>query len=112
MNNTLTKPTTAGMIKRDWHMIDAKEQTLGRAATQIARLLMGKHKPYFVRHLDVGDYVVVINAKDVKVTGKKETQKSYHRHSGYPGGYRSETLAELRARRPEEIVMRAVKGML
>lgn len=110
--NVQTQPTTAAMIKREWHLIDVKGQTLGRAATQIARLLMGKQKPYFVRYLDVGDYVVVINAKDVRVTGKKEEKKVYHRHSGYPGGYRAETLAELRERRPEEVVRRAVKGML
>ena len=109
---TQTQPTTEAMIKRDWHLIDVNGQTLGRAATQIARLLMGKQKPYFVKHLDVGDYVVVVNAKHVKVTGKKEEQKVYHRHSGYPGGYRAETLLELRERRPEEIVRRAVAGML
>ncbi len=93
-------------------MIDAKGQTLGRIGTQIATLLMGKAKPYFVRNLDCGDYVVVVNAKDVKVTGKKELQKTYYRHSGYPGGFKSETLKELRARKPEEIITHAVKGML
>jgi large subunit ribosomal protein L13 len=107
-----TQPTTQQQIKRTWHLIDAKEQTLGRLASQIAQLLMGKTKPYFVRNLDCGDYVVVTNAKDVKVTGKKEEQKYYARHSGYPGGFKSETLRELRERRPEAIIMRAVKGML
>ncbi len=99
-------------IKRAWHLIDAKNQTLGRLSTQIARLLMGKNKPEFVTYLDNGDHVVVINAKDIKVTGKKETQKVYFRHSGYPGGARSETLAKLRIRKPEEIVIHAVSGMV
>ncbi len=108
----ITKSTKADDIKRSWHMIDAKGQTLGRIGTQIATLLMGKAKPYFVRNLDCGDYVVVVNAKDVKVTGKKELQKTYYRHSGYPGGFKSETLKELRARKPEEIITHAVKGML
>lgn len=108
----ITKSTKADDIKREWHMIDAKGQTLGRIGTQIATLLMGKAKPYFVRNLDCGDYVVVVNAKDVKVTGKKELQKTYYRHSGYPGGFKSETLKEMRERKPEEIITHAVKGML
>lgn len=107
-----TKATKAGDLKREWHVIDLKGQTLGRAGTKIAGLLMGKSKPYFVRNLDCGDYVVVLNAKDIKVTGKKEVQKTYNRHSGYPGGFTSETLKELRVRKPEEIIMHAVKGML
>lgn len=93
-------------------MIDVKGETLGRISTKIALLLMGKSKPYFVRHLDCGDFVVVINARDVKATGKKEEQKSYVRHSGYPGGFRSESLRELRIRKPEDIITHAVKGML
>ena len=93
-------------------MIDLKGEMLGRVATKIALLLMGKRKPYFVRNLDCGDLVVLINAKEVKVTGKKEEKKTYARHSGYPGGFKSETLRELRARKPEEIIMHAVKGML
>lgn len=108
----ITKSTKADDIKREWHVIDAKDKTLGRIGTQIATLLMGKGKPYFVRNLDCGDFVVVLNAKDVKVTGKKETQKTYYRHSGYPGGFKSETLKELRSRKPEEIITHAVKGML
>jgi len=112
MNQAFTQPTRLGTVKRDWHLIDVKEQTLGRIGTKIAHLLMGKGKPYFVRNLDVGDYVVVLNAKDVKVTGRKEEQKNYYRHSGYPGGFRKETLKELRSRRPEEIIRHAVKGML
>lgn len=108
----MTKPTKASEIKREWHLVDVKGQTLGRVATKIAHLLMGKGKPYFVRNLDLGDYVVVVNAKDVKVTGKKEEDKKYYRHSGYPGGFKVESLKELRARKPEEIIRHAVKGML
>lgn len=108
----MLKPTRQSEIKRDWHLVDAKGQILGRLATVIAGLLMGKTKPYFVRHLDCGDFVVVINAKDVKVTGKKEKQKIYTRYSGYPGGLKRETLGQLRQRYPEKIIMEAVKGML
>jgi large subunit ribosomal protein L13 len=107
-----TKAVKASDIKRVWHLIDVKDKTLGRISTEIARLLMGKSKPYFVRNLDVGDYVVVINAKFVKVTGKKEEAKTYARHSGYPGGFRSQTLREMRASKPEDIIKHAVKGML
>lgn len=99
-------------MKKSWHLIDAKDQILGRLATKIARLLTGKDKVEYVPYLDVGDYVVVINARDVATTGKKERQKIYYRHSGYPGGLKAETLRELRKRRPEEIIRRAVKGML
>jgi|SRR5581483_9903984 len=108
----LTQATKANEIKRIWHLIDVKDKTLGRVGSEIAQLLMGKSKPYFVRNLDCGDYVVVINAKDVKSTGNKEEQKKYYRHSGYPGGFKVETLKELRVRKPEEIIMHAVKGML
>ena len=107
-----TQPTKEADIKRAWHVIDAKGKILGRLSTQIAQLLMGKSKPYFVRNLDCGDYVVVINAKEIKVTGKKETEKAYQRHSMYPGGFRSETFKELQSRRPEEVIVRGVKGML
>ena len=99
-------------IKHDWHLIDIKEETLGRIATRVAGLLMGKSKPYFVKNLDCGDYVVVVNAKEVKVTGNKEKNKKYYRHSGYPGGFRQETLGELRQRKPTEIIKHAVSGML
>lgn len=99
-------------IERKWHLVDVKDQILGRSATRIARFLIGKDKVEYVPHQDVGDSVVVINAKEVGVTGKKEKQKTYYRHSGYPGGLRAETLGELRKRRPEEIIRRAVKGML
>lgn len=108
----MTQSTSEKDIVREWHIFDLSDKTLGRIATQIARILMGKQKPHFVRNLDCGDYIVVINAAVIKVTGKKEEQKVYQRHSGYPGGFRSETLKELRARRPEEVIRRAVKGML
>jgi large subunit ribosomal protein L13 len=99
-------------IERAWHLVDAKDQILGRLATKIVRLLSGKDKVAYVPYLDGGDHVVVINAAEIAVTGKKEKQKTYYRHSGYPGGLRSEALEELRQRRPEEIIRRAVKGML
>jgi len=99
-------------IKHFWHLIDANGQILGRLASEIATLLMGKHKPYFVPHLDCGDYVVVINAKEIKVTGKKEAQKQYYRHSGYPGGFRQVTLKEQMAKDPRKIIEHAVAGML
>lgn len=102
----------AERVKRRWHLVDAKGQVLGRLASKVARLLLGKDKAERVPYLDVGDHVVVINAAAIAVTGKKETQKVYYRHSGYPGGLRSETLGELRGRRPEEIIRRAVLGML
>lgn len=110
--NKVTKPTKISDIKRQWHLIDAKKKVLGRLATEVAGLLMGKGKAYFVRNLDCGDYVVITNGKEVVVTGKKEEGKKYYRHSGYPGGFKSETLRDLRGRRPEEIVRHAVKGML
>ena len=104
--------TKAKEIVRGWHLIDVDGKILGRISTEIANLLMGKSKPYFVRNLDCGDFVVVINSKNVKVTGNKEQKKVYYRHSGYPGGFKSETLAALRARKPEDIIIHAVKGML
>jgi len=107
-----TKATKLGEIKRAWHLIDVNDKILGRSATGIALLLMGKSKPYFIKNLDCGDYVVVINAKNIKVTGKKESAKMYYRHSGYPGGLKAESLSKLRDRKPEEILKHAVKGML
>lgn len=107
-----TKPTLQKDISRKWHVIDLKDKILGRESTEIARLLMGKGKPYFVRNLDVGDYVVVVNAKKVKLTGKKEEQKIYYSVSGYPGGLSRETVKEKRARKPEDIIYHAVSGML
>lgn len=108
----MTSATKLGDIKRVWHLIDVKGKTLGRVSTEIAKLLTGKAKPYFVRHLDCGDFVVVINAKDIAVTGKKEDKKMYYRHSGYPGGFKAESLRDLRVRKPEEVMYHAVKGML
>lgn len=112
MNQKMTVSTKASDIKREWHLVDLKNKNLGRSSTEIAKVLMGKSKPYFVRNLDCGDYVVVVNAKYVLVTGKKEQQKKYYRYSGYPGGLRQETLGDLRKRRPEEVIRHAVKGML
>lgn len=109
------KPTAATkekQVKREWHLVDVKGNILGRSATKIANLLMGKQKPYFVKSMDCGDFVVVINAKDVKVTGGKETKKVYTRYSGYPGGLKKETLGDLKERRPDQIIVRAVSGML
>ena len=99
-------------IKRDWHVIDATDQVLGRLATRAARLLMGKHKPIFSRNLDVGDYVVIINADKVRVTGDKAKQKVYYRHSGYPGGLKSITYDKLMQTNPTRVIEHAVKGML
>lgn len=107
-----TRPTKKSDIKRVWHLVDAKDAILGRVSTRIAGLLMGKSKPYFINSLDCGDYVIVVNAKGVKVTGKKERQKIYTRYSGYPGGLRVETLKELRQRKPEEVIKHSVSGML
>lgn len=110
--NKITKATRISDIQRNWHLVDVKEETLGRISTRIANLLMGKSKPYFVRNLDCGDYVVVINSKDIKVTGKKETDKKYYRHSGFPGGFRVETFKDLMQKNPGEIIKHAVRGML
>jgi large subunit ribosomal protein L13 len=99
-------------IKREWHIVDAKGQTLGRLASQVAKLLMGKHKPIYSPHLDTGDYVIVLNAAKVKLSGKKAEQKLYYRHSGYPGGLRSLTFQELLSKHPTRVVEIAVKGML
>ena len=99
-------------IKREWHVIDATGQVLGRLATRVARLLMGKQKPIFSPNLDVGDYVVVINADKVRVTGEKAKQKVYYRHSGYPGGLKSITYDKLMQTNPTRAIEHAVKGML
>lgn len=107
-----TKSTKIKEVKRNWQLFDIKEKILGRSASDIALVLMGKNKPNFVRNLDLGDYVVVVNAKDVKVTGNKENLKKYYRHSGYPGGFREETYKELKNKKPEEIIRHAVFGML
>jgi large subunit ribosomal protein L13 len=102
----------ASEIERRWLVVDADGQTLGRLATRVARLLTGKHKPTYATHIDVGDHVIVINARKIRVTGDKLETITYARHSGYPGGFREEKLGHLLERRPEEVVRRAVKGML
>jgi large subunit ribosomal protein L13 len=99
-------------IEQTWYLLDAEGKTLGRLATQIADLLRGKGKPQYTPHIDTGDFVVVVNAERIHVTGNKLEQKLYYRHSGYPGGLRSRTLAEQLERRPEEVLRKAVKGML
>ena len=98
--------------QRDWYVVDAQGRALGRLATQIAETLRGKRKPEYTPHCDTGDFVVVVNAAKIKVTGSKLNDKLYHRHSGYPGGLRSRTLGEMLERRPEEVIRKAVKGML
>jgi len=107
-----TKPVKAKEIKRDWHLIDASSKILGRLAPEIVKLLQGKHKRNYVPYLDMGDYVVVINAKKVIVSGKKADQKIYTRYSGYPGGLKEISFNKLLEEKPEEIVKRAVSGML
>jgi len=99
-------------INRKWHLIDAKNKVLGRLTSEIAKILMGKNKSYFTPNLDTGDYVVVVNTKDVMLSGKKENQKKYYRHSGYPGGMRISTAAQVRTKKPEDLVKHAVVGML
>ena len=99
-------------IKREWHVIDATDKVLGRLANQIARLLMGKHKPIFSPSQDTGDFVVVINADKVRVTGNKAKQKMYYRHSGYPGGFKSIWLEKMMQEHPARVIEHAVKGML
>jgi large subunit ribosomal protein L13 len=99
-------------IDRQWYLVDAANQTLGRLASEVASVLRGKNKPSYTPHLDTGDFVIVINADKIRVSGNKPTQKLYRRHSGRPGGMKTETFAHLQARIPERIVEKAVKGML
>jgi len=101
-----------GEVARDWYLVDAEGKTLGRLATQIADTLCGKRKPQFTPHVDTGDFVIVVNAEKIAVTGNKLDQKRYYRHSGYPGGLRSRTLREQLERRPTEVLRTAVRGML
>jgi large subunit ribosomal protein L13 len=101
-----------GEITRRWYVVDAEGQTLGRLATRVADTLRGKGKPEYTPHVDSGDFVVIVNAEKIHVTGNKLDQKLYHRHSGYPGGLRSRTLREQLERRPTEVLRKAVKGML
>lgn len=102
----------AHTVHRDWYLIDATDRTLGRLASEIARRLRGKHKPEFTPHVDTGDYIVVVNAEKIRVTGKKLTDKIYHRHTGYIGNLKSVPLEKLLARAPERAIQYAVKGML
>jgi large subunit ribosomal protein L13 len=110
--STKTYNAKPGEITRDWYVVDASGQTLGRLATRIADTLRGKGKPQYTPHVDTGDFVVVVNAEKIAVTGNKLDQKRYYRHSGYPGGIRSRTLREQLDRRPTEVLRTAVKGML
>ena len=107
-----TYVATPATRERNWLVVDANGQTLGRLATQIADTLRGKNKPEYTPHCDTGDFVIVVNAEKISVTGNKRQEKRYYRHSGYPGGLRSRTLEEMLARRPEEVIRKAVKGML
>ena len=99
-------------VKRDWYVVDADGKTLGRLASEVARRLRGKHKPEYTPHVDTGDYIVVVNAGKVRVTGRKATDKMYHRHTGYIGNMRSMNFEKLRAKAPERIIELAVKGMM
>ena len=109
MKTFVATPSTA---ERNWYVVDATGQTLGRLATQLANVLRGKRKPEYTPHIDTGDFVVVVNAEKISVTGDKRHAKLYHRHSGYPGGLKTRTLQEMLDKRPEEVIRLAVKGML
>ena len=109
MSTYMPKP---GEVQANWHVVDASDQVLGRLAARVALILQGKHKPTYTPHVDTGDFVVVVNAEKISVTGNKRREKLYRRHSGYPGGLRERTLEEMLERRPEEVIRIAVKGML
>ncbi|QXD13800.1 50S ribosomal protein L13 [Rhodocaloribacter litoris] len=111
-NSFKTYSAKAGEIERRWYVIDAENQTVGRLASRVAAILRGKHKPVFTPHVDTGDFVIVINADKVRFTGKKETEKEYFYHTGYPGGEKVRTPKQMRERRPAFIVENAVRGML
>ena len=110
--NTKTYTPRESEIDRHWYVVDAADQTLGRLASRVARVLEGKHKPTYAAHLDTGDHVIILNASRIAVTSDKRETKLYIRHSGFPAGYKEETLGHLLERRPEEVIRRAVKGML
>ena len=110
--STRSVSTEAALAGRRWFIADARDQVLGRLATRIAMVLRGKHRPSFTPHVDGGDFVIVINAAAVRLTGKKETEKLYHRHTEYPGGVRTLSVAQMRAKHPDRIVRAAVEGML
>jgi large subunit ribosomal protein L13 len=99
-------------VRRSWLVVDADNKTLGRLATEVARRLRGKHKPEYTPHVDTGDYIIVVNAEKVRVTGKKTTDKIYYRHTGYPGGIKATSFEQMRDSHPERIIEKAVKGML
>ncbi len=99
-------------VERDWYVVDATDKTLGRLATEIARRLRGKHKPVYTPHVDTGDYIVVVNAEKVRVTGNKRTDKMYYRHTGFPGGIKEINFDKLMVRKPEMAIEKAVKGMM
>lgn len=107
-----TYTLTPATIKRDWYVVDATDKILGRLATEIAKRLRGKHKPQYTPHMDGGDYIVVVNAEKIKVTGNKRQDKIYYSHSGFPGGLKKINFAKLQEKSPEAIVKNAVKGML
>ena len=107
-----TYSAKAGEVQQDWYLVDASDKVLGRLATEIAHRLRGKHKPEFTPHMDTGDNIVVINAEKIKVTGGKMEGKIYYRHSGYPGGLKSQTFRELMEKHPERALNNAVKGMI
>ena len=107
-----TTSIRAEEITRDWYLVDADNQILGRLASRVAQILRGKNKPYFTPHMDMGDFVIIINAEKINVTGNKETKKTYFSHTGYPGGVKQKSLASVRKANPERILMNAVKGML
>lgn len=109
MATYMAKP---GEVERQWYVIDAEDKTLGRLASRIAEILRGKHKPTYTPHIDTGDFVIVVNAEKVKLTGNKWKQKKYYRHSGYPGGLKETTYEKLVQKKPELIIEKAVKGML
>lgn len=109
MKTFVAKPAE---IERKWFVVDAEGQTLGRLATQVATILRGKHKPIYTPHVDCGDYVIIINAEKIEVTGKKRTDKMYRWHTGYPGGLKERTFTEMLDRQPEKILYNAIKGML
>ncbi|ODC05145.1 50S ribosomal protein L13 [Terasakiispira papahanaumokuakeensis] len=109
MKTFSAKPQT---VTRDWYLVDATDLTLGRLSTELARRLRGKHKPEYTPHVDTGDYIVVINAEKVAVTGKKAQQKMYYRHTGFPGGLKETNFAKLIDHAPEQVIQKAVKGML
>ena len=112
VNSFKTFSATPSDIEREWHVVDAENQIVGRLASKVASILRGKHKPSYTPHMDTGDHVIVINADKVRFSGNKETDKEYFRHTGYPGGGRTRTPKEVRQRKPEFIVQNAVKGML